>query len=381
MKKEIFSLMLLAFLLLTIPLSGQDTNYPTKKVNGVEYYIYTVQASEGLYAISRKFYVSQGDINNVNPEIHSGLKVGQQILIPIVKKTTEVTKAEPEIKQSQQFIQHKVEKRQTLFAISRLYNVSQDELKKYNPDIEKKLREGDILLIPTNVKSNNTEVPKATQSTQTINYRTHEVLAKETLYSISKLYEVQVDEIVKLNPVLENKLSIGTVLKIPSKQTIESVEQKKENGVSVGSRPMVDLNKIFGNTDTLNTNKKKPIRIAFLLPFMLEHGKKDAGVDRFIDFYAGSLLAIYEARQKGVSFEIFTYDTEKSEQKISEVLTNDELKTVDFIIGPAFSNQVQFVTDFAKTYKIKTLIPFTSKVPDMDTNHTCFNSIRVRTEK
>jgi len=48
---------------------------------------------------------------------------------------------------------------------------------------------------------------------------------------------------------------------------------------------------------------------------MLENGKTDPANEKFIDFYAGALLAINEAKEFGISFEIFTFDTEKMRKK------------------------------------------------------------------
>ena len=105
---------------------------------------------------------------------------------------------------------------------------------------------------------------------------------------------------------------------------------------------------------------------------MLDQAKKELALERFQNFYAGALLAIQSAKEKGISFEIYTYDTDKTEEKMTEVLNNSELKTMDLIIGPAFSNQVDLVANFAKESKIKTLIPFTSKVPDIENNPYLF---------
>jgi hypothetical protein len=105
---------------------------------------------------------------------------------------------------------------------------------------------------------------------------------------------------------------------------------------------------------------------------MLEQAKKDAVLERFQNFYAGALIAVQAAKDRGISFEIYTYDTDKTEEKMTEVLNNEELKTMDLIIGPAFSNQVPLIGNFAKENKVNTLIPFSSKVPDIENNPYLF---------
>jgi len=51
------------------------------------------------------------------------------------------------------YITHIVSKKQTLFAISRKYNISMGEIRKHNPEIENGLQEGMILRIPKETTS------------------------------------------------------------------------------------------------------------------------------------------------------------------------------------------------------------------------------------
>jgi len=372
MEKQIFRLMLAGFFLFTTFSIAQNSNLPIEKKQGKDYYVYTVEASEGLNAIGRKFNISPEDITKANPEMKDGLQIGQKILIPVQKKKQDKKKElnkKVEAKADQEFIQHKVERKQTLFAISRKYNISQEEIKKVNPQIENGLREGLILQIPIVEKDKKkskeeTEINKSQNKSN--NYITHTVKAKETLYSISKLYKVEIESIKALNPGSEINISIGSELKIPSPT---AGNNSKNDATTKSSTSQIDLDPLFNKKEpTVSIDTKKVIRIAFLLPFMLEQSKSDSSADRFVNFYAGALLAANEAKKKGVSLEIFTYDTDKSEEKLIEVLKNPELKSMDFIIGPAFSNQVSAMGEFSKKNSINTLIPFTSKVPDIDNN-------------
>lgn len=90
--KSFFIKTLPIFLLFISLLSwGQQDNFPVKKINGTDYYVYTVQQGEGLYSISKRFGVSQAEINNLNPQIHEGLKAGQEIVIPVNEKNVKNT--------------------------------------------------------------------------------------------------------------------------------------------------------------------------------------------------------------------------------------------------------------------------------------------------
>lgn len=364
MKKQLLNLILSGLFLITLSVSGQDFDYPIRKIKGVEYYVYTVQPKEGMYAISRKFGVKQSDINNANPDL-DGLQVGQQILIPVLNPKKPAEKVTETPAPQQKFTRHKVEKKQTLFAISRIYNISQDDLKKYNPGIESGLREGMVLLIPvstTETKTSEKEksnTPAGSKSQDKKQFTVHVVKAGETLYSISNKYNVKMDDIIALNPEAASQVNVGSELKIPTGEISKST-------------PANTIERNTGPVISYTPDATKRIRIGFLLPFMLDYNKSEAANERFLDFYGGALVAIQEAKKKGISMEVFTYDTERSEEKLTEILQNPELKTMDLIIGPAFSNQVSIAGEFARQNRINTLIPFSSKVPDIENNPYLF---------
>ena len=389
--KSFFIKTLPIFLLFISLLSwGQQDNFPVKKINGTDYYVYTVQQGEGLYSISKRFGVSQAEINNLNPQIHEGLKAGQEIVIPVNEKNIKNTitssqspksdKEKSVSKKETEIVKHVVLKKQTLFAISRIYNISIDDIKKYNPEVENGLKEGMILSIPIDdtTKAETEKINKQSATNEkeikqyynrktkdTIVYIEHIVKEKETLYSISKLYNTEIQSIIDLNPKSDDKLKVGAKLKILSPTTPKTTQNEKPLVSPKAEADDVKLNtRIF---ESVQPNKT-PYKIAFLLPFMVGNSKADASIDKFIEFYSGALIAIQEAKEHGISFEISTFDTEKSEEKIQEVLQNPELKNMDLIIGPAYTNQISFVSDFSKENKINTLIPFSSKVYDVNVN-------------
>jgi hypothetical protein len=51
-----------------------------------------------------------------------------------------------------------------------------------------------------------------------------------------------------------------------------------------------------------------------------------------------------------------------------EILQDTIFRKIELIVGPAYSNQVSIISDFARMQKIKTLIPFSSKIYDIATN-------------
>jgi LysM repeat protein len=383
--KKLSSILFFGLILFSFSLNAQNKNYPIKIVNGVEYLVYSVETSEGLFAIARKFNVTKSDLEKANPQIKSGIKPGQQLLIP-----APLSPSKPIVQKSSvtvptvEFIQHKVENKQTLFAICRKYNVSQEQLKKYNPAITSGLIEGAILKIPvpTKLKEQIETSPKTRTPELTTNkpvsvpaqnkFLIHKVLAGETLFSISKKYAITVEELIKQNPTSASKLSVGTELKIATSTHLPTVSIPEKESVNSAPASSFEIKSLLDKASLSKWKSKKSIKIGFLLPFMLDKSKNESNADRFVEFYSGALLAIDGWKKKGISFEIYTYDTDNSEDKMTEVLQNSELKTMDLLIGPAFSNQVSLVADFAKENQINTLIPFTSKVNEIDSNPFLF---------
>lgn len=404
-RMKTFHAFLVALFLIAIQgICAQDTNYQVKKINGTEYILYPVQPGEGLFAIGRKFNIPVNEISELNPDVSGGLKSGQILLIPNKNnsKKTETIAEKPEKQETPvivkaetsgdtEYIEHVVEKKQTLFAISRKYDISQDDIKKLNPQLEDGLKTGMVLRIPkatTDKKlkkkeketQEETEKPKSKKNknaAKTVVIR-HTVKAKETLYAISKLYNVDVKDIIKLNPTALTSLTIGSELDIEVKKEIaDKLAENEENNkpevqeVVKTQYSVDDVQYLTRLTQRVKPNQT-PIKIGVLLPLVIENIKTDAVNERFQDFYAGFLLAVNEAKQKGVSLEIYTFDTEKSEEKISLILQHPTLKTVDLIIGPAYSNMISLVSDFARENKINTIIPFSSKVPDVVGNPYLF---------
>ncbi|MGB1248015.1 MAG: LysM peptidoglycan-binding domain-containing protein [Chitinophagales bacterium] len=107
---------------------------------------------------------------------------------------------------AQDKVTHTVEAGQTLFFIAKKYDTSIDEIRALNPEIGEDLiiRPEQVIFIQSNVAA----------SPVNENYKTHIVQAKETLYSISKQYNVSVDDLIQMNNLDEPSINIGQTLRV-----------------------------------------------------------------------------------------------------------------------------------------------------------------------
>ena len=315
-------IVLLAALMWVNGLFAQAESWPKDTVDGVVVYRYTVQKSEGLYRISKNFNVSQEELVRLNPKLQTeGLKLGQVILVPV--------KEEQPAAADSSMVKHVIEPKETLYAISKRYGVSVAELQAANPEVSKNMPIGATLLIPVR------PLEKAPMDG-----------ASNAAAPAPQIEAPKAEEPVLPTPKLQAD-SLTAVLQVVTDSMVEHPLLLPYDSSIISALPL---------------------RIAYLLPFQVEAAKRDGQMDRFIDFYEGALLAIYEAQACGQHFEIFTYDVQKSDIAIQKVLKKGEMQNLDAIIGPAYPAQVSHAALFAKQNRIPCIIPFTNKVSGLEHN-------------
>ena len=338
-------IVLLAALMWVNGLFAQAESWPKDTVDGVVVYRYTVQKSEGLYRISKNFNVSQEELVRLNPKLQTeGLKFGQVILVPV--------KEEQPAAADSSMVKHVIEPKETLYAISKRYGVSVAELQAANPEVSKNMPIGATLLIPVRAAEGATLPVPQTQA---------EAPKMDAPQPQSEAPKVETPKAEAEAPTIEAPKADEVVLPAPKLQadSLTAVQQ-------VATDSMVEHPLLLPYDSSIIS--ALPIRIAYLLPFQVEAAKRDGQMDRFIDFYEGALLAIYEAQACGQHFEIFTYDVQKSDIAIQKVLKKGEMQNLDAIIGPAYPAQVSHAALFAKQNRIPCIIPFTNKVSGLEHN-------------
>ena len=313
---------LLAAVICATSLFAQTESWPKDTVDGVVVYRYTVQKSEGLYRISKNFNVSQEELVTLNPKLQKeGLKFGQVIFIPV--------KDAPQSADSS-YVKHVIAPKETLYAISKRYGVSLAELQAANPVVSKNMPIGATLLIPLRASQAAASLALPVPQPQAETPTTAEEAPQEEAIALPAP-ELQTDSL--------------------------AVAQSDSADVRI---PVLSLDSSMVSA--------LPLRLAYLLPLQTNASRRDGQMDRFIDFYEGALLAIYEAQACGQRFEIFTYDVQKSDSVIQQVLKRGEMQNMDAIIGPAYPAQVSHAALFAKHNRIPCIIPFTNKVSGLEHN-------------
>lgn len=196
------------------------------------------------------------------------------------------------------------------------------------------------------------------------------------LYRVSKNFGVPQEKILEANPSLQtNGLVFGSTILIPitvDKPVVEKKEVKKLTFRKIERVPKDTVLVVKEDTLDGSFQATDSLRIAMMLPLHANAIKRNATMDKFTDFYIGSLIAIYEAQKAGKYIELFTYDVEKTTEPLSRILSDSVWQDVDAIIGPAYTQQVQKVTAFTERDSTWTLVPFISELPAKETHPYVF---------
>jgi len=373
----------------------------TKKVliDGKSYYLHTVKQDETLYSISRAYNILQRDIVFHNPDAFEGIKIGQELKIPVNPDDVPTGN----MLQSAQFIYHITEKGQTVFWLTQHYNISQEELFKHNPVLEhSELQAGQVVTISR--KAQDTVQPDKPKIAHVV----HTVKRGETLFSITKSYQADLNKIYEMNPEIDPKDSrvrVGQQIKIPlldaapislpvetSKTDTIIIRQDLQTPADERGNRDVETQNLMSLHDCVETSQNE-FRIAMLLPLFLADNAPasppDSGIvrnseGRFIyrdgrpwihprsanalEFYQGALLAVDSLKKQGLNARLYVFDTMRDSIKMAQILRSPEMMNMDLIIGPFYTELINQVASFARENRIYYVSPIAINAASLTNN-------------
>ncbi|MFT4805195.1 MAG: LysM repeat protein, partial [Psychroserpens sp.] len=383
------------------------TLFCSLSVVGQDYKTHKVALGETIATIAKNYLVTPFDIYALNPDAKTSLKLNTVLIIPTSRVKNEPIKES--VKEVIGFKNHKVRRKQTLYSISKQYNVEIGDIKKYNTRLySENLRKGDRIKIPrfktivNQVTLNNT-VKKYT------------VLPKEGKWRVAYKFGITVPQLEALNPNMSEVLQPGQEVNVPNIGDNEekAVEENYGYYTVLKSEGFMSLNRKLGLTqeqlETLNPELKAsglklgmvlkvPIdvksatifkdlaitnlsrnlknlsvkRIALMLPYgthkfdidSVQEAKKrirkDAYLSISLDFHAGALMAIDSAKRLGISTYFKVYDTKNQLSEVSNILDANDFSDYDAVIGPLVPKNLDRVASDLKRHNIPVISPFST---------------------
>lgn len=364
-----------------------------------------VALGESVPSITEKYNITANQLIRLNPDLRSGLKPGAVLLIP---------EDEPEKTTKADLKSYKVSKKETLYSISKQFNVTVGDLRKTNPELQsRELREGEEISIPLHLKKEPKQRLTLEEKNKKLGKDQYLVQPQDTYYGIGKKFDLTVKELKALNPDA-GPLKPGMVLNVPAgKSSLDDLSDKfieytvpskmtmwslrEMTGISTDS--LVSLNpqlkqglkagmnlripnpaatlaaleyRIDRNTislvDSISNFRKQ--RIALMLPLSL-HKVRDSitqedvlmqekALRYALDFYSGVRIARDSMRKLGVNVELVPFDTQRSTYQVNKILASNDFSEFSAVLGPFISKNVTEVARALRNESIPVISPLTN---------------------
>ncbi|HUH29126.1 LysM peptidoglycan-binding domain-containing protein [Gelidibacter sp.] len=365
---------------------------------------HTVKQGETVESIAKKYQVSVSDIYALNPDAKKKLNLNSVLIIP--NAATISSDATTETKELIGYTSHKVKRKETLYSISKEYNIEIEDIKRHNKRLySENLRKGDQIRIP----KYKTVVSQVTPSNA---IKTYKVQPKEGKWRVAYKFGITVAELETLNPGMKEVLQPGDEINVPNTTDEKVIDdsfnyytvQKSEgyyrlkvklgltqedleklnpelkiDGLKEGMVLKVPQNVTVGEVVgqvaetnlTRNLRNLKTKQIAVMLPFRLsrvdtdsvkeakEMIKRDTRLSVSLDFHTGVLMAVDSAKRLGISTKLKVFDTEDQLSEISKILSSNDFSNYDAVIGPLMANNLDRVARALENDKIPVISPIT----------------------
>ena len=226
---------------------------------------HTVVAKENPTTIAKKYGVSVDELIKQNPKIKDGkIDIGDVLIIPNKQKNTQKTEEKKEDKKStekksnQKLGKIYLQPKQTIYGITRQYKISEEELRKLNPNLESHMKVGEALVLPEDkirkygdkdVQQEVVETPKKDREEERKTQKqasedgAYVVQPKDTYYGITRKFNISQSELFALNSGLEQRgLRSGDVIIVKNTVSSKNVATTTKETSEKNTKPKEEKN-------------------------------------------------------------------------------------------------------------------------------------------
>lgn len=276
---------------------------------------HVVKKQETLFDLARRYHISMDDIKRYNQVLYNrDLQVGDSLTIPVFKISNELVSAD-----ALQLKTYVVQPHEGLWRIARNHGVSVEALLEVNPDLTQGVKQGQRIWIPSKPQQ------RSTSDAIDRKYALYTTEKAEGFYSLKRKFGLSEQELIALNPELENGIKVNTEIRIPVQNYKKYIET---------------LN-VKDRSEQEHWVSSKVVRIAYVLPFRVNDATEEDQIKERLqsdkltqiatDFYLGAQMALDTLYRKGYRFDVEVFDS-ASKQDIDKLIDSH----FDAIIG-AFS--------------------------------------------
>lgn len=372
-------------LLVVVVVAIEPSNVVVTK-NGKSYYKHFVEKGHTLYSLSKAYSVTEQQIIDCNEGLTAEtLREGDFVLIPKmeVEQEQRTSKSLKGAKGDGKYIIHEVKAGNTIYSIARKYKISVEVLEKDNPSIDvEHIAVGDKIKVRRSESGYATtadiERERAERATKVeLAPDEHRVVAGETVYSLSRAYNMPESEFMRINGLNSNlDLKVGMVVKTTSKiyakddtEQAPVLRDDADDSTNLVSADDAVVEPTYQFTDEEMVDGVHPtpvdveftplsayhtLKVALMLPFHYK-GKVNP---YYVDFYRGVLLAMEDLKAEGKTIELSVFDTCGDSARISDIVDYEqEFMDAQLIIGPVYDGELRYVLGHAEENEVPVVSP------------------------
>lgn len=292
---------------------------------------------------------------------------------------------------------HIVKEKQTLFSIAKAYDVTVDDIYRFNPSLkETGLKKNAIILIPSAealssavqaetaevAKTDKVETPETPQETKETTARpevqpkktsakkqkTHTVKWYEDLDVIADRYGVTVEALMNANNLTGRKLTKRQKLIIPEPGDMPEIVTDADAAEIADAADDTLAHEDTTATDSIEPDwlfaPKDEVKVTLILPMK---ASTESVSRNNMDFYSGVLLAVKDLADVGISTELNVYDSSDSTHPIA----SEDLEESDLVIGPVSSTDLGMLLDSDSDPRM-VISPLDSRAEELAGKHSNF---------
>lgn len=366
---------------------------------------HTVKSGDTKFSLANRFGLTVSDLEIQNPEILSGLEIGQVLkIIPATTPSKPETVPNASNNSNKEGKYHVVQRGETLFGLSNSNGLTVDQLVKANSNIiSGNLMEGQTIWIPGS-------------STNVSNQGQYVVQSGDTKFSLSRRFNLSIQELERKNPHIVKMLQVGQTLKVPFDELANTQVYKNESNTSTVAPPKNDIKEVekivtvestpsqtpdktiretitvaevpseekLPESKSSNTLSEKPARspsgyydlrssastpepknILFFLPFSeqeyqsLMNSKDNFNTisDNFkrshLEFYRGANIAIDSIRKMNLKVNVDIIEAQSANQtsKVKSTIQDNNINNYDAVFLPFYKTIEEVIKEFTADSK------------------------------
>lgn len=346
---------LLLFCILSMAAGMQAQEHTVKKssdivvIRGKSFYLHTVEAGQTLFSISKAYGVDVEELKKLNDKNDNTLSLYEVLRIPYV---------EPFVQIDKNFYYHKVQKGETIYSISRMFDIKPRRIFKFNDKYgqNEPLAVGAVIRLPLN-EIDRTVIARLEKDATTVK-------PEDKMPVVVKGAEENKDKQVKPEE--------GKKVLLPGEPDKKAGEPQKDVlVVGSGDDSAQDMPPFIQDVVILG---EPYVKVALMLPFYAHeyptvsdtlntpvYTSLSSRSEQFVYFYEGVLLAVDSLKNCGYKIDLRVYDTEKNPDRIYPVVQELNNWKPDLIIGPVYGSVSRAVIENLENKNIPVIYPLSAR--------------------